>query len=439
LFAVALATPLQVPEVLAVAWSVHFTWPNFWSWAAQATDPSPLGCLIQSPFIFLFGVSRLGTRVPSLLFAVGSALLFLRLAQRTLPRHHTLALSLFMLLPLQWLIFTSSIQFEAATFFVILATLAFFALVQQPNVKGAMLLVLTTAACLFSDHHAGLPVFGAVLFLLRFSPRPQERRALWFALASCVCAVSLYAPYYIWGSAQKNSHWLTEPALSLASIPELPMLDWVLLPITLIIFAGVFVAAAATFRPALSRFAWRLTWFSLFGSVVLTVGFILASSIYTLSPIAPRDLMFAAPPTIILFVAGLHWFARESKTRMRLSAIVLSGAVLVAFALADFEILAAPKQDLALESRYVAPELTKNACVVFVSEYFSRPLFFIFQPQLEARECKNFFHHRIVLASHPYVRPDQQAGAEGAFLGLSFQEVKRIRSGGGQIVVFDAE
>ncbi len=49
----------------------------------------------------------------------------------------------------------------------------------------------------------------------------------------------------------------------------------------------------------------------------------------------------------------------------------------------------------------------------------------------------NFFHSHIVLASHPYVRKDQQEDAESYFRGLNFVEVKRIRAGGGQIIVMD--
>src|SRR5581483_6578059 len=62
LIAAAWATPLRVPEIVAIAWSANYRWTGFWHWASQALDPSPLGYWIQFPFVLLFGASRLGAR-----------------------------------------------------------------------------------------------------------------------------------------------------------------------------------------------------------------------------------------------------------------------------------------------------------------------------------------------------------------------------------------
>lgn len=78
-----------------------------------------------------------------------------------------------------------------------------------------------------------------------------------------------------------------------------------------------------------------------------------------------------------------------------------------------------------------------DACVVFVSEQLSEPMFLLFEPRLARYECLNFAHRRIVLASHPYVRADQQQDAESYFHALNFQEAKRVRVGGGQVLVLD--
>jgi 4-amino-4-deoxy-L-arabinose transferase-like glycosyltransferase len=439
LVAVALITPLQIPELLGIAWSVHYSWAGFLNGISQSTDPSPLGYLIQFPFVFLFGTSRLGARVPGLLFAVASALLFLQLTKRIIPRRRYTGLFVFLSLPLQLLAFTSSIQFEAGTFFVLLALLAFFALVEQPGFKTATVLTVCTAACLLTDHHAGLPIFGSVLFLLRFCPRPQQRKALWFALGSCVGAVAAYIPFYIWAATHASTHWLTEPRLSITAFPKLSIPQYVGAASIPILAVGVCLAAVASFRISYSPLSRRLTIFCLLGSALLSLGWLIGISYYAVSPIAIRDLMFAAPVVVVLFVAGVRWADGESDRSGRFLTTATSTAMLVCFAVADIGFLVAPKQNLALESRYVAPELTGDSCVIFVSENFSRPLFFLFQPQLEKRECDDFFHHRIVLASHPYVRPDEQNSAEAVFRGLNFTMKKRVRTGGGQIVVFENE
>jgi hypothetical protein len=438
LVAIALTTPLEVPEVLAIAWSGHYSWAEFWSWMSQAPDPSPLAWVIQLPFVLAFGISRLGPRLPALIFAVASCFLFLPLAQRAVPKLRWLALLLFMLLPVQWLAITTPPQYEVAVFFPLLAMLAFFDLAARPGYKSATLFAFALTACFYADHHSTLPVFGVMVFLLRFVARPLERKALWFALSGCLAATLAYIPYYFWFRPQPDPNWLTQPGLSLTTFSTTPPIEWALVGAAVVILIGVIAGAVSSFRIPPGQMRRRLTLFCLFGSVVLTLAFAVAYSLYTQFPFVTCELLYVVPGAAIVFIGACEWLRTESRGLYWLLA-ALAFAVLLICAVADVQYATAPKQDLALESRYVAPELTRNSCVVFVSEKFSRALFLVFQPQLGADECTDFFHHRIVLASHPYVRSDQQADAEGFFRGLGFREVKRIRSGGGEIVVDEGQ
>jgi 4-amino-4-deoxy-L-arabinose transferase-like glycosyltransferase len=438
LIVIVLATPLQVPELLAIGWSIHRGWAEFWNWGVQASDPSPLGNLIQAPFVLLFGPSRLGVRLPGLLFALGSAPLWFRLGNRTTASHARIALLLFVFFPMQLLAVAARVQFEAATFFVLLATLAFFALIEKPGFRAATLLAVATAACLFTDRHAILPIVGAVFSLLRFSERPQERNALWFALGACVCAVAAYVPYYLWAKTQVSSHWLSEPNLFLPVSREVTFVHLLLSAVaTPVIFAGICIGGYASFRLPLSRLAQRVTLFCLFGSAVLTIGLILGIGLYDLTAIPVRDLVYAAPATLVLLVAGYDWGWRQSAGGYRRMFMRAPAALLVLFALVDISFAFGPKQNLTLESRYVEPQVTRDSCVVFVSGYFSRTLFLLSQPTLKNSECQDFFHRRVVLASHPYVSTNELAEAEGVFKGLNFREVRRIRIGRGEIVVYE--
>lgn len=438
LLAYALMTPLQVPEIEAVGWSVHFNWNDFWYWSAQSNDPSPIGNLIQLPFVHFLGVSRLITRIPGIVLAAGSGFLFLKLVKRAVPKRRYTALLLFVTLPLQLMILTSTVQYEAATFFSLLATIAFFRVTEKPGFKTALVLAFTTGLALFTDHHSGLPIAGAVLFLLRFSPRAQERRALWFGLAGCVWAAAPYIPYYIWSTEQTSPHWLTESAIGISTFPELTPIQAVLAGAIGILVLGAVIGGYASFRLAHAHIGRRLTLFCLLGSVLLTIVLLTVPNFYFVYSINPRDLMFAAPQTILLFMAAVHWALREGKFAVvRFAVMAVMAVVIAAFLAMDLEIITAPKNDFALQSQYVAPELQGDSCVVFASEFFSRQLFFLEQPRLQARECQEFFHHRIVLASHPYVTPEQQTSSETFFEGLNFAPVKRIHSGGGTIIVFD--
>jgi hypothetical protein len=438
LLAIALSTPLQVPEILAIGWSSHYTWEGFWKWASQALDPSPLAYVIQLPFVLLFGVSKMGPRIPAILFAAGSCFLFLRLMDKAVPKQRYFGLFLFMVLPVQLLAVTATTQYEAGVFFVLLATLLLFDLRVQPGFKNAGYFALATAACLFTDHHAGLPVLGAVLFLLRFSPRPQERKAIWLALGACTTAVAIYAPYYVWVRTYTNAFWLTPPNVSVTDLAVMSPIESAFAVSVLVILAVAIIGCIVSFRLPPAQITRRVTLFCLFGSFLVTLLVLTLTPLYTAGGIATRELLFAAPAAIILFFAVLDWLAQIvifRIVRIALGAVAL--AVLIVCGLADFELISGPKENLALESTYIPPELSGDACVVFVSEKYSKPLFLVFQPTLGAHECLDFFHQRIVLASHPYVHPDQQADAEGFFRGLNYHEVKRIRSGGGQIVVME--
>ena len=83
------------------------------------------------------------------------------------------------------------------------------------------------------------------------------------------------------------------------------------------------------------------------------------------------------------------------------------------------------------------PLLSGDACLVFVSQGLSKTVLTYFDPTLGSKECFHFFHKRVVLASHPYVRPDQQEDAESFFRGLNFGVAEHAEVGTGTIVVMD--
>src|SRR5579884_609258 len=311
LVAIALSTPLRVPEIVAIAWLREYTWDWFWTWTSRALDPSPVGYFVQLPFVLLFGASRLGPRIPAILFAAASCVLFLKLAARALPARRYAALVLFMLFPLQLLTATATTQNAAATFFVILATIAFFNLAARPGYKTAGLFTLATAACLFTDHHAFLPVCGVMAFLLRFSARRSERKALWFALGACAAAAGCYAPYYVWVHGQTSPFWPVESGISVTALTKLTGLDALLAAAVVLIIAGIIAGAIVSFRISPEQITRPLMLFCLFGSVVLTLAFLLAISLYTNSPISNRDLLYAVPAAVILFIAALDWLSRS--------------------------------------------------------------------------------------------------------------------------------
>jgi hypothetical protein len=122
--------------------------------------------------------------------------------------------------------------------------------------------------------------------------------------------------------------------------------------------------------------------------------------------------------------------------------VLSSVLALLLFALcipADAVYLLNPPGDLQELAATIRPELGDKGCLVFVSEGLSRNLFLLFEPDLEARECRDFTHTRIVLAEHPYVTPADKRNAELYFRGLNFVEKKRQSEADGQIVTLDTD
>ena len=69
----------------------------------------------------------------------------------------------------------------------------------------------------------------------------------------------------------------------------------------------------------------------------------------------------------------------------------------------------------------------------------SRYLFEVFDADLSKHECQNFFHKRVVLAIHPFVKPDQEREARIFFRGLDFEETHRDILGDGKVITMDAQ
>lgn len=435
----ALALPLRIPEILQIAGSRHFEGFTLTSWIAQSPDSAPLNYFVQLPFLLAFGYTRLGARFDSLIFALAACYVFLRLARRIPLERPVVALLLFMLLPVHLLLANEGRPFEQGLFLLLLATETYLRLIERPVIGTAALYAALLTLCIYTERYTYLPALGYLLFLVRFVNRAQQRRAMWFALPATVLPALLFLPYYFWASPQENPYWLeAPPLLSDASIylhvlRQLAGNEWVGCVLLPLLAAGTLAGAWRSFRAPAIPISKRIVLFCLFGGVVSTLAISAIADVWLGESFAPGQVLWAASGIAILVVSALEWSGKRQF--LRATAPVMAALLLLICAAGDGLYLGGPFEDVQTEAARVAPELTSNSCVVFVSQRFSKVLFVLFAPELANRECLNFFHKRIVLASHPYVRPEQQADAESFFRGLNFSETKRIRSGGGQIVI----
>ncbi|MGH9583485.1 MAG: hypothetical protein ACRD4O_11165, partial [Bryobacteraceae bacterium] len=403
-------------------------------------DAAPLNFLAQFPILAALGNNRFSARIVSFLFAIAACYLFLRWAKRIPLQRPYLALTVFLLLPLHYLLATRAQSFEQGLFFSLAATICFFRLVARPSILRAAIYAGLLTLCLYTSPFSFLPAIGLLIALFVFVNRAHERRALWFLLPATAVPVLLFLPYLVWAHQRTASDWLFEPASFPGGTPvyfqplyALAAQGWAACGLAFL-FVWVLVAAiwyASRLRP--SAIGKRRILICCFGAVVFTIALALCLDAANGRAFAASHVLWIAPALTILAFAGFERVGRLLNSRWPVS--IGAAAILVLSAACDIAYLASHPPDIGREAKLVGPELTGDSCVVFVSERYSKSLFLVFQPRLASHECRNFFHRKVVLASHPYVRPDQQRDAESFFRGLNFIPEKRIRAGGGQILV----
>lgn len=456
LLCAALSIPLRIPEILQIAASRDFSPAHFFGWIAQAPASAPLNYFVQLPLALAIGPSRLGARLVSVVFAVGACYLFLRLAKRIPLQRPYPALLLFMLLPVHFELSFQARPVEQALFLVVLATGYFFRLVFRPGVKNGLWYAGCLTLALYTDRDSFLPAIGYLLFLLRFVNRAQERRAIWYVLPATTVPVLLFLPYALWAHTRTNPDWLLGPpalqsgVLLLRALRSVAAERWASYLLCVLLTIGALAGIWTSFRVMAGGIGRRIRLFSLAGGVIVTVLLALALDVYLGERFASSQLLWTAPATVLLIFAAFEAAqaampqspARKLRARAQLRPLAAAGAILliavacISDAQSLFAFSISPnREDVQALASAVPPQLEPDSCVVFVSEKFSKALFLVFEPQLNARECTDFFDRRIVLASHPYVRPDQQQDAESFFRGLNFVPTKRLAIGGGQIVV----
>lgn len=441
-----LALPLRIGEILQLIASRQPSFAGFIGWIPQAPGSAPLNYLVQFPFVLALGVSRLGARLPSLLFGLGSCYLFLRLAKGIPLRRPYLALAVFVLLPTQYRMATQGLPSEQAMFLLLLATLFFLRLIHKPTVKLSVWYAAALTLCLYTERFSFLPSIGYLLFLFAFVNRAQERRVIWFALPATIAPPLLFVPYYLWSRPLVSSNWLLAPAApgmpssvylqalrDFAGAGAGAVTGYVL---SCLLIAGLLAGAWGLFRGTPAALPRSIAIFCLLGGAVSTISVVLVVDVWNRYPFSGGQVLWAAPGVIVSTFAALERLAQVRKRPVWAStaAVLLIAPCLIA----DAQYAGTISEDLRTETLLVRPQLTGDSCVVFVSQRFSRSLFLLFDSSLAAQECGDFFHKRAVLASHAYVTPFQQEDAESFFRGLNFTEVKRVRAGGGQIVVMEA-
>ena len=457
---VALFTPLRLGEILQAAAFLTFSWHNFFLWIARTPAGAPLHYLTQWPFAMVSANSGILLRVPSLICAFGSAFLFFALTKRVPLQHPILALILFLMVPTHLLYATQARPYELGLFLLLLASLLFFSLVDNPGFGRAILYAVALTLCLYTQPSCYLPAIGYLIYLLGFANLQKYRRALWFALGATVLPLLAYAPYYAWAGLHRRGDWLAEqfPAyvIKVLGIQAFMSLDpevwtpWFGVALVAMLMIGLVGGIASTMplgsfaeggpEPPASLLQRRAVVFCLAGGAMVTLLSETALAGWSATPFPPYQALWAVPGLVIVFCAALDAWMRVPlmKNLSLVNSVITAIAILLCLP-GDVDYVRTQPDDMAKLTALVRPQIASDTCVVFVSQRLSKYLFEVFEPDLAKYECQNFFHKRVVLAIHPFVRPEQEREARIFFRGLDFEETHREILGDGKIITMDAQ
>ncbi len=454
-------SPLRLGEILQAAAFLHFSWSTFFGWIAQTPRGAPLSYLTQLPLALISADSRLLLRIPSLLCALGSAFVFFALAKRIPLQHPMLALVLFLAIPTHLAYATQGRPYELGLFLVLLATISFFALVNRPSVVNAVIYAILLTASLYTDPSSYLPAIGYLLSLLGFANLKTYRRALWYVLAATIGPLAAYAPYYVWAGVQRGGDWwLTEQfpayAVKVPGLEALMSLDssglnpWFGIILIGVLFFGLIAGVWSAMPlgsypdgappPRAEVVRVRALVFCLAGGAIVTFLAETAFAGFYSLVFAPYLILWALPGMVVVFCAALDALVRLPVVKAISPAVPSICVLAILLCLpGDLDYLRTRPADMAKLTGFVRPQLTGDACVVFVSERLSKYLFEVFDPGLQKYECQNFFHKQAVLAIHPFVRTDQERDARVFFRGLDFKETHIDTVDGGKVITVDAQ
>ena len=455
----AVLEPLRLGEILQAAAFLKFSWHSFFTWIARSPGGAPLHYLTQLPLALASPDSRILLRIPSIIFALGSVFSFFALTRRVPLQHPILALVLFLIIPTHLAYATQARPYELGLFLLLLATLVFFSLVEEPNIAKALIYTILLTACLYTQPSCYLPAVGHLIYLLGFANLKTYRRALWYALGATVLPMAAYAPYYFWAAVQRRGDWLAEQfpafAIKIAGLQAFMSLDpgtnpWFGIGLLGILLIGLVGGIWSTMplgsygegapQPPAFLVKRRAVVFCLAGGAIVTLLGETAVSGWTGLAFAPYEILWALPGLIIVFCAALDaWMRLPVMKSLGVAGPAMAVMAILLCITGDVEYLRTEPVDMAQLTALVRPQLGSDSCVVFVSERLSRYLFEVFDPGLAKHECQNFFHKRVVLAIHPFVRPEQEREARIFFRGLDFEETHREILGDGKVITMDAQ
>lgn len=349
--------------------------PHFFQW-----------CILKA-----FPYSAAISRIPALLFGIGSVVLSWFLARQVRVKHSEIPVLLFIALPILFRYTLEARPYSQAIFFCCWGLLLLFRLDEQPSVLRSLILLLVAAAGLYSQPFIIFELM-AVALLLAGTSQDRLKRFLYLVLP-VAASLLLYLPWYLsaskhWSNGFVSTEGVTvfDSKLPLRVLREYTGGGYV---VGLLFLALVVLGFQASERQRQKR--------------ILATAFVAGLIVPLLADqklqyfYAARHLIFALPAGVLLSA-----FAFESLTANRLLAarVALAGVLIASVAtIAAKE--AGPHEDWQSIANRLGSLNADGNCIASVRPN-GMAYYEFFQPSLKTSACTLDKRKRVVLIADPY-------------------------------------
>ena len=403
-------TPLWLDEIQQFGNTRNGSLGELMRWAQLNAGASPLPYLVQRLCVDLLGYSAFAARLPAALFSILSGAIFVAVSSPFLKESRWLALTMFLVLPIQFRYGMEARPYSQGLLFSLLSLWLFLKLEERYSTGMAILYGLSVAAGLYSQPLTIFPALAQAVYAL------PKRRA---PLLAVVAAVLSYLPWYIPQRLAQASYAAIHPPTAFFSWRQIH-------PLMLLhdMTGGGYACAV----PLLALAAWaiykttepgaqRLLYYTLLATLA---GPILMDAAFNYF-FAERQWLFAMPALALVATQGF---------RRQIMGVALAGVFLVAAGIKDFHQAITPRDDLAATADAIAAQLPSGACVQ-AEPPGQIDFYLFFRPELQSRVCKeNSAASQVMLVASSYTLTSERRVPPG------LAPVQSVKVGRSELILY---
>lgn len=365
-FALLGVTPLWLDEVLQLNLAWERSFKELLPWMEIQPGAVPLPYLVQQLALRVLGHSAFAARFCAALFSILAAAAFLAVCGRISLRRKTLALALFLFVPLQFRYALEARGYSQGLFFTVATMWIFLEWMDHPSARIAALYFAAVAIGLYFHPFLAFPVAAQLFSALR--------KQIWIAgLLGGAC----FLPWLMLQHHARQSYISPElypigHVTPLVVIHELTGGGYI--PTLCLLTLASLGLIRGTMPPPEHRL---LLW-----SAILTIaGPLIADAAFHYF-FAARQFLIAMPALVLL---AAHGFDRLWQ-RQRILAAVPVAAFLAVALVEDWKQATVPRDDLAVSAEAVAAHMSADACVLTAPSW-ERDYFSFFRPGTPFPPC----------------------------------------------------